>query len=322
MKHYTPPYTISTKILNFVSLISEELTKMELNKKQLITPKLRRENHVKTLAGTLEIEGNFLGEEKITALLDGKRVLGTTLEIAEVEGTINAYKALEQYKYYKLKDLLKAHSLLMKGILKSAGSFRTVQVVVGEHIPPIPMFVPKLMGELFEWLEESDEHPLIKSCVFHYEFEFIHPFADGNGRIGRLWQSVILYQWKQVFNSVPTESIIRDNQAAYYKAIEDSTAMGESTPFIEFMLEVILETIQNVPKDVTKNVPKDVTKNVPKDRIELILENMKNNPTVTVKALALMLEVNEKTVKRDIEKLKAEGKVRRVGSARKGEWVT
>ena len=312
MKHYTPPYTISTKILNLVSLISEELTKIELNKKQLITPKLRRENHVKTLAGTLEIEGNFLGEEKITALLDGKRVLGTNLEIAEVEGTINAYKALEQYKYYKLKDLLKAHSLLMKGILKSAGSFRTVQVVVGEHIPPIPMMLPKLMGELFDWLEQSDEHPLIKSCVFHYEFEFIHPFSDGNGRIGRLWQSVILYHWKEVFSAIPTESIIRDNQEEYYAVLDESGSLGESTSFVEFMLEVILKTLENVPKDVPENVPKD--------RGELILDSMRENPTITVRELAQLLKVNEKTIKRDIEKLKEENKVLRIGSARKGEW--
>ena len=309
---YKPPYTITSKILNFTAQISEAIAKIELDVNFKITPKLRRENHVKTLAGTLEIEGNFLGEEKITAILDGKRVLGTNLELAEVEGTINAYKHLENYNYSKLDDLLKAHGFMMRGILSSAGNFRTVQVLVGEHVPPTPMMLPQLMGELFEWLEQSDEHPLIKSCVFHYEFEFIHPFADGNGRIGRLWQSVILYHWKKVFNSVPTESIIRDNQEAYYQAIEESTAMGESTPFIEFMLEVILHTIQNVPKSVTKNVPKD--------RAEEILEYMRRDATVTIKVLAVTFSVNEKTIKRDIEKLKNEKKLQRVGTARKGSW--
>ena len=309
---YKPPYTITSKILNLTSQISEVVTKVELDSDFKISPKLRRKNHVKTLAGTLEIEGNFLGEAKITAILDGKRVLGTNLELAEVEGTINAYKSLEMYKYYKLKDLLNAHGLMMNGILSSAGKFRSVMVAVGEHVAPAPKMLPQLMQELFEWLEHSDEHPLIKSCVFHYEFEFIHPFADGNGRIGRLWQSVILYQWKKVFNSVPTESIIRDNQSAYYKAIENSTAMGESTPFVEFMLEVILSTIENVPKDVTKNVPKD--------RVELILENMKRDSSITIKALATIVGVNEKTVKRDIEKLKVEKRVLRLGSARRGFW--
>jgi len=309
---YKPPYTITSKILNLTAQISEAITKIELDAHFKITPKLRRENHIKTLAGTLEIEGNFLGADKITAILDGKRVLGTNLELAEVEGTINAYRYLESYNYHKLEDLLRAHGLMMNGILSSAGRFRTVQVVVGEHVPPTPMMVPQLMGELFDWLEQSDEHPLIKSCVFHYEFEFIHPFADGNGRIGRLWQSVILYHWKKVFNSLPTESIIRDNQEAYYQAIEASTAMGESTPFIAFMLEVILQTIEDVPKSVTKNVPKD--------RAKEILEYMRRDTTVTIKALALAFEVNEKTIKRDIERLKEEKKLQRVGSPRKGSW--
>ena len=309
---HKPAYTITSKILKLTAEITEAITKIELDPNFKISPKLRRENQVKTLTGTLEIEGNYLGEEKITAILDGKRVLGTNLELTEVEGTINAYKLLEEYKCYKLEDLLKAHSLLMQGIITSAGSFRTVRVSVGSHNPPIPMMLPHLMEELFGWLEYSDEHPLIKSCVFHYEFEYIHPFKDGNGRIGRLWQSVILYQWRTIFSSLPTESIIKDNQKSYYEAIEVSNMMEESTAFIEFMLGVILETIINVPKVVTKNVPKD--------RIILILENMKIDSTVTIKELAEILVVNEKTIKRDIEKLKEEGKVKRTGSARKGIW--
>ena len=147
-QHYVPPYTINSNILKLVAKITEEITKIELNKKQIITPKLRRENHIKTLAGTLEIEGNFLGEEKITAILDGKRVLGTNLELKEVEGTINAYMALENYEFTSLKDLLKAHKLMMNQILSSAGAFRGVQVAVGEHIPPVPTMLPKLMDDV------------------------------------------------------------------------------------------------------------------------------------------------------------------------------
>jgi len=201
MSTYKPPYTITSKMLHLSTQISEALTNLENSTKEAIMPILRKKNRIKTLAGTLEIEGNFLGEEKITAILDGKKVLGTMLEVAEVEGAIASYAQLENYQYDKLDDLLKAHKLMMKGILKSAGSFRNVNVGVGSsegvsHVAPPHDRVPELMNALFDWLAESDEHLLIKSCVFHYEFEFIHPFSDGNGRIGRLWQSVILHHWK------------------------------------------------------------------------------------------------------------------------------
>lgn len=224
---YKPPYVITSKMLSLAAIIGEELTKLEYESDRIITPRLRKINRIKTIAGTLEIEGNFMGEEKITAILEGKRVLGTYTEILEVEGVINAYREFENYRHDDIKELLRAHKILMSGILKTAGSFRTVNVGVGgkegvTHVAPQPYLVPKLMDNLFDWLKNSDEHPLIKSCVFHYEFEFIHPFSDGNGRIGRLWQSVILYNWKKVFNAVPTESIIRDNQERYYKALEVS----------------------------------------------------------------------------------------------------
>ncbi len=189
---YKPPFTITSKIVNLISDISEEITKIEYEQNEVITPLLRKKNRIKTIAGTLEIEGNFLGEEKITAIIDGDRVLGTMLEVAEVEGAINAYKNLEKYRYSSLTDLLNAHKIMMNGILKDAGMFRNINVGVGNkdevsHVAPPYKFVPNLMQDLFGWLKDSDEHPLIKSCVFHYEFEFIYPFSDGNGRIGRLF---------------------------------------------------------------------------------------------------------------------------------------
>jgi Fic family protein len=208
MPNYKPPYTITSKMLTLSTSICEELTKIELQTNKTITPMLRKKNRIKTLAGTLEIEGNFLGEEKITAIIDGKRVLGTIPEIAEVKGAIKAYQELENYQYDDISELLKAHKILMNEILNNAGNFRTSNVRVGEHIAPQCHLVPQLMGELFEWIKESDEHILLKSCIFHYEFEFIHPFVDGNGRIGRLWQSVILYNYNPLFASLPTESIV------------------------------------------------------------------------------------------------------------------
>lgn len=291
---------------------------MEIYEKSIITPTLRKKNRVKTLVGTLAIEGNTLGEEKITAILDGKRVLGTVLEIAEVKGAIRAYEALDRFRFDSMDDLLEAHRILMGGILKNAGSFRSINVGVGgksgvTHVAPPHGRVTGLMKELFNWLSLTDIHPLIKSSVFHFEFEFIHPFSDGNGRLGRLWQSVILCAWKPIFSAIPVENIIRLHQKGYYEALENSGSAGESTPFVEFMLEMILETLQNVPKNVTENVPKN--------RVEELLEILKANSQTTAKSLAQRFGVDEKTIKRDLEKLKSDGMIGRTGSARKGEWI-
>ena len=316
MSSYKPPYTITSKMLSLSTAIGEELTKIEFEANKIITPKLRKKNRIKTLAGTLEIEGNFLGEEKITAILDGKRVLGTYQEVLEVEGAIEAYKKFEEYHYDSLDDLLKAHKLLMNGILKTAGSFRTVNVGVGSeegvsHIAPPHKVVPQLMQELFDWLKHSDEHLLIKSCVFHYEFEFIHPFSDGNGRVGRLWQSVILYHWKKVFLAIPTESIIRDNQERYYEALEKSGEEGECTHFVEFMLEVILESIKSSVKDSVKSSVNTEDK---------ILAYLKENPTSTIKEMAEFLNLTTRAIEKQIANLKKANRLQRIGSARKGHW--
>ena len=316
MSNYKPPYTVTSKMLSLATKIGEEITKIEYEANKIITPYLRKKNRIKTLVGTLEIEGNFLGEEKITAILEGKRVLGTMVEVAEVEGAINAYKMFENYRYDNLDDLLKAHKILMQEILPTAGSFRTVNVGVGSsegvsHVAPPHGVVPDLMGDLFDWLKESDEHPLIKSCVFHYEFEFIHPFSDGNGRIGRLWQSVILYHWKEVFSAIPTESIIRDNQEEYYAVLEESGSLGESTPFVEFMLEVILKTIQSSVKSSGKSSVNTEDK---------ILDYFRDNPMGTISELAELLGLTTRAIEKQIANLKKEKRLARTGSARKGEW--
>ena len=308
---YAPPYTITSKMLTFVTSIAEELTKIEFESNKTITPMLRKKNHIRTLAGTLEIEGNFLGEEKITAILEGKRVLATLPELAEVQGAINAYKKLEEYRFDSINDLLNAHKIMMGEILNNAGNFRTVNVRVGEHIAPQSYLVPQLMGELFTWLQKSDEHPLLKSCIFHYEFEFIHPFSDGNGRMGRLWQSVILRSYNPLFSWFPTESIVREHQEAYYKALEDSTALGESTPFIEFMLEMIVKSINTTLKSNQQSNLKSDQK---------ILTLIKENSDVTIKELCEIVSMSESGVKKVIKKLKNENKLIRVGSLKSGYW--
>jgi Fic family protein len=292
------------------------MAKLEFSRKQFVNPRLRKTSRIKTLAGTLEIEGNYLGEEKVTAILEGKRVLGTMQEIAEVEGAIAAYKELEHYRFDALEDLLRAHKLMMGGILTTAGSFRRVNVGVGSsqgvaHVAPPYERVPQLMDELFGWLEKSDEHLLVKSCVFHYEFEFIHPFSDGNGRIGRLWQSVILYHYNDLFAAIPTESIVRDHQDAYYGALEESGSAGESTPFVEFMLEVILESIRSSVKSSVKSSVNTEDK---------ILNYFRANPSATIVQVAEVLNLTTRAIEKQIASLKEAGRLQRIGSARKGHW--
>ena len=311
MNKYTPPYKITSKILKLSTQISEELTKLQFTGTQKINPMLRKKNRIKTLAGTLEIEGNFLGEEKITAIIEGKRVLGTVKELAEVQGAIKAYEKLDEFRYDELDDLLLVHKILMDEILTTAGSFRSVNVKVGEHIAPKPTMVNELMINLFSWLKNSDEHMLLKSCIFHYEFEFIHPFSDGNGRIGRLWQSVILNSFNPIFSLLPTESIVRDYQEEYYKAIEDSTELGESTPFIEFMLEMIFKSIQTTLKSDQKSNYKSDQK---------VLALMKENSKITIYELMEKLSMSESGIKKVIKKLKDENIINRVGSLKSGHW--
>lgn len=303
MSQYKPPYTITSNMVNYISEISQELVRIKHSEKSGITPHLRKKNLIKTLAGTLAIEGNHLGEEKITALLEGKRVLGTMIELAEVEGAINAYKQLEHYQPNQIEDLLKAHKILMKGILSDAGEFCQLSVGVGNHIAPPAKRVSALMQNLFQWLKQSDENPLIQSCIFHYEFEFIHPFTDGNGRIGRLWQTLILYHWNPVFSMIPTESCVRDHQQRYYDALESSGQAGNSTLFIEFMLEIILTAIKSSVNTADN-----------------ILAYFSDNPTATIKQVAEYLNLTSRAIEKQVASLKTEQRLKRSGSARKGVW--
>lgn len=313
---YQPPFVITAKILSLVEDITRLVTQLTFHNPQPISPLLRKENHIKTLAGTLAIEGNMLGEEKITAVLEGKRVLATVVELAEVKGAINAYQNLKNFQCDSLDDCLKAHELLMHEVLKEAGQLRRSDVGVGQHVAPPFSRVPQLMADLFDWLKHSDDSLLIKSCVFHYEFEFIHPFVDGNGRMGRLWQSVILNQWDGLFAYLPIESIIREHQQAYYDALEQGNDAGESTPFIAFILGVILEALSNVPKNDPENVPKESAS----QRQLKLLDQLKIDSKITISALAKHFNCHEKTIKRDLEYLKNSHKIKRIGSARAGYW--
>jgi Fic family protein len=325
MSSYKPPYTITSKILKLTSEISELISDVKYIDKKYSNLTLRKKNRVRSITGTLQIEGNSFDEAKVTSVINGKTVLGTMREIEEVKGAIKAYDYIDKYDYKNEKDLQKAHKILMEKLLESAGAYRSTNVGVGgkdgvAHVAPPPDMVPKLMKDLFSWLKTTDEHLLIVSCVFHYEFEFIHPFSDGNGRIGRLWQTVILKSFKEFFIYLPIESMVRNNQEFYYKALEDSGSMGESTPFIEFMLEIINRSLKDYIKESKKDVPLKVPKNVPLKRLDKIIALIKKDKDITIIQIADKLGVTDKTIKRDIAKLKSENKIVRVGSLKSGHW--
>jgi Fic family protein len=211
-------------------------------------PYLRKSNRVRTIQGSLAIEGNTLDLDQVTALLDGQKVLGRKNEIREVLNAIEAYDTIHTFRPHTLKDLLKAHRIMMMGLIKNAGKWRGsgVGILKGtavSHVAPPASLLPGLMKTLFDFLKNNEVHPLIQSCVFHYELEFIHPFADGNGRIGRFWQSRLLMHYHPVFEFIPVESIVKENQEDYYKALEHSDQTGQSTPFVEFSLSMIGEAL-------------------------------------------------------------------------------
>jgi Fic family protein len=240
---YQPPFTITPKIINLISIISEQIGRLDGQGLE-ISPQLRKQNRIQTIHSTLAIEGNTLSIEQITAILDGKRVLGQPREIIEVQGAIRAYETLPSRNPASLKDFLQAHHDLMSEILLNAGKFRQTGVGIHKgdqvvHIAPPAKRVPELMGDLLDWVKTTETHALIKSCVFHYELEFIHPFIDGNGRMGRLWQTLILGQWNERFYLLPIESLIKDQQERYYQVLEEADQAASSTIFIEFMLEII-----------------------------------------------------------------------------------
>jgi Fic family protein len=312
-------------MVNLTSEISELISDIKYIDKNYSNLTLRKKNRIRSITGTLQIEGNSFDEVKVTGVINGKTVLGTMREIEEVKGAIKAYDYLEKYDYKNEKDLLKAHKILMEKLLDNAGVYRATNVGVGgkdgvTHVAPPPNFVPELMGDIFSWLQTTDEHFLIVSCIFHYEFEFIHPFSDGNGRIGRLWQTLILKSFKEFFAYIPIESMVRNNQKLYYKALEDSGSIGESTPFIEFMLEIIKKSLKDYIKESKKDVPLKVPKDVPLKRLDKIIDLVKKDKNITIVQIADILGVTDKTIKRDITKLKNENRIVRVGSLKSGHW--
>jgi Fic family protein len=264
---YIPPFTITSATVQLILEISETLGGFSTANQTEIAPMLRRGNRLRSIQASLAIENNTLSLEQVTAIINGRRVLGHPREIQEVKNAFAAYEMLENMDPLSPKDLLKAHAVLMSALVDEAGYYRTggVGIMKGKevvHVAPPAARVQSLMLDLFAWLKDTDAHPLIASSVFHYEFEFIHPFADGNGRMGRLWQTLILSRWRPLLAYLPVETVIRKRQDEYYQVLETSDEKADSTAFIEFMLaatkEALHETIatDQVSDQVTDQVKK------------------------------------------------------------------
>ncbi|SHK74702.1 Fic family protein [Chryseobacterium polytrichastri] len=294
-----PPYIITDKILELVVSISEKIGEINANHLYKPTTELRKKNRIKTIQSSLEIEGNTLSEEQITALLENKRIIAPAKDILEVQNAIEVYDDLKRFNVNKIKDLEFAHSILMKDLIKNAGKFRTtnVGIVKGskvEHLAPGGTMVKGLMNDLFTYLKNDKDLILIKSCVFHYEFEFIHPFVDGNGRMGRLWQTLILMQQYPVFEFLPVESLIKENQKKYYNKLSESDKIGQSTPFIEFMLAIILESLKQLLQ--SQNINLSI-----KDRLFLFKDKIGSNKFSRKDYLESFKSISAPTASRDLK---------------------
>ena len=327
-KKFIPPYTVSDEAVNLIAEISAAVERFDIEVSGVKGLRLRKTNRIKTIRGSTAIEGNTLTEEQVTAVLEGKKVVAPQREIGEVLGAAAAYEAIESVDPCKVKDLLKVHRLMMGGLVDGAGAFRSRQVGVIDgagnvvHMAPPPAQVPKLVKDLFKWLNDSGAHPLVKSCVFHYEVEFIHPFADGNGRTGRYWQTAILGKWRNAFYAAPIENIVWENQSGYYLAIHRSSLLGNSGPFIDFMLQRILQAITTKGKG-RPNVGVSVGVNVGvklSARERDLLELLRHDGTLTAARIAETYSISTRQAERLLSGLKKKGVLVRKGSDKGGHW--
>ncbi len=297
-----PPFSYTAKIIEKVAAISELLGSVKTRGLTIPSPQLRKNNQIKTIFSTLAIEGNTLSESQISDVIHGKRVRGKASEILEVKNALKLYEQIKKFKYYSLKDFLRAHKILMMNLVPDAGKFRNKNVGILDgkrvvHAAPSPKIVPEKINEVFSWLKTDKEtHLLLKSCIAHYEIEFIHPFMDGNGRMGRFWQTLILKELNSIFIHLPIESIIKDNQKKYYESLRKSDKSGESTVFTEFMLNVIelslLEFIENSPN----------TNNIQEQRLQLAKVEFEKIQFSRQEYLRAMPEISTATASRDLRR--------------------
>ncbi len=318
---YQPPFTLTSEIVSLVADIAEQVGRLSAQPDSGLDLRLRRINRIRTVTGSLAIEGNTLGEAQITALLEGKTVLAPPRELQEARNALAVYERLSDWLPHREADLRAAHRLLMHGLLDHPGAYRSggVGVMAGGkvlHMAPPANRVPKLMGHLFEWLANTREHPLIASSVFHYEFEFIHPFADGNGRMGRLWQTLLLSRWQPAFAWLPVESLVHQQQETYYEALNAGTQASDSAPFIRFMLGCILDAVSKADGKARVETRVKTRVKTPQQILDLLREY----PPMSLAEVAEALGRAVSTIERAVAKLQADGKLHYRGPKKGGRW--
>ena len=323
MKNKKPPFEITNTMIESVAEIAELMGRLSSTKRLSGNPTLRRSNRIRTIHGSLAIEQNTLSLEQVTAVLNGKHVFAPPKDIAEVKNAYEIYERMEELDPYCADDLLTAHGIMMRGLVEESGMFRTRPVGVvnqeGEilHFGTLPQYVPDLLMELLDWVKNSDVHMLIKSCVFHYEFELIHPFADGNGRLGHLWHTLLLSKWKPAFAWLPVEPIVHDRQEEYYAAINDSNNAGESTQFIEFMLSAIKASLIEAIK--TSDEMSDAPKDKATLRLSKIEAYLKTHDFIMNSDVRKLCDVSAATANRILAGLTEEGKLTKYREG--GHWA-
>jgi Fic family protein len=298
------------------------------------SPMLRKANRIKTIHSSLAIEHNTLSLKQVTDIIDGKHVLGAPDEIQEVKNALQAYHLMSQLDAFKEKDLLRAHELMMLALVDNAGCYRHAGVGVFDgdkciHMAPPADRVPALMADLFEWIKKTDVHPLVSSCVFHYEFEFIHPFIDGNGRMGRYWQTMLLSKWKGIFSWIPVETIVKEHQQEYYDVIAKCDAAGSSTVFIEFMLRCLLDAMKRI-EDEPEEVPNKLPNKVPNklrlqypvlsDAVWDVYQELMEDGHASAATVGSHLGISDRMVRKHISVLRDAGIIERIGGNKTGYW--
>lgn len=320
MENY-PPYTITDKMLNYVSDIMKKIGEANYFESLNRYPELRRKSRIRSIHSSLAIENNQLSLFQVEDVINGKMVIGDQKDIQEVKNAYEAYEQIDKVNPYSVEDLKKIHGILTFLVEKDAGKFRNHGEAVYDgnvevFMAPPHRLVPTLMDNLFNWMNEVKDtiNPLILSSVFHYEFVFIHPFSDGNGRTARIWQTAILSHWEKAFTYLPIESMIKKSQNEYYKVIDNCNKAGNATEFIEFMLKMIDDTIDEITKTTTQETAQETTQ-------EKILKLIKSNPSITQTQMAKVLGITRDGVSYNIKQLKDNGIIERVGATKNGYWI-